>query len=596
MSGFNHGRKAFCDSLKVDKINNSYNKMNSIVDKKKTALVQKWIGRGLKSSLMFAPLIFLVLFFFYPLGSILRLSLFPEGSPEFDVFRELVESSYYRQTLWFTIWQAALSTVLTLVLAIPGAHVFARYDFPGKSALLALATLPFVLPTVVVAAAFIALLGPQGTLNEFLKQTFNLDEPPIRLQRTLTIILIAHVFYNYAIALRIVSTFWANQNRRIQEAAAMLGASPFTVFRRVTLPLIMPAILAAGALVFIFTFTSFGVVRLLGGLKYATLEVEIYQQATALFDLPTAGALSVVQIFVTLLMMMVYTRLQDRMNQPLNLQAAKSLSRKPANRGEWMWIGANLLVILILIFMPLLALLERSLTVGEGSFTLRYYEALSENPRLSITRVPPLEAVKNSLQFALVAMVFALILGTLAAYLLAQRNRLTHWFDPLFMLPLATSAVTLGFGFIIALDEPPINLVRSFWIIPIAHTLVAMPFVVRSVLPSLRGIRPSVREAASMLGASAWERWWRIELPMIARSLMVGATFAFTISMGEFGAALFIARSNQPTIPIVIFRLIGDPGVLNYGQALAMSMILMGVCAAGFLLIERLNRAVIGEF
>jgi thiamine transport system permease protein len=170
------------------------------------------------------------------------------------------------------------------------------------------------------------------------------------------------------------------------------------------------------------------------------------------------------------------------------------------------------------------------------------------------------------------------------------------WLDPIFMLPLATSAVTLGFGFIIALDEPPLNLRDSFWIIPIAHTLVAMPFVVRSLLPSLRRIRPSVREAAAVLGAPPWVRWWRVDLPLIARSLVVGATFAFTISMGEFGATAFLIRAKQPTIPTVIFRFLGDPGIVNYGQALAMSVILMLVCAVGFLIIERLNAAVIGEF
>lgn len=546
--------------------------------------------------LLLAPLFFLLIFFFYPLGAILQLSLLPDNRLQISAFEKLVTSGYYRETLWFTTWQAGVSTVLTLALAIPGAHVFARYRFAGKSILLALATLPFVLPTVVVAAAFGALLGSRGVVNEVLMQIFILDEPPIRLERTLALIFIAHVFYNYAVALRIISSFWANQSGRVQEAAQMLGANPFQVFWRVTLPLLMPSVAAAGALVFIFTFTSFGVVLLLGGLKYATLEVEIYRQSTALFNLPVAGALSVVQLFATLIMMVGYTRIQRRTAQPLSLQAAQSLTRRPSTGREAVWVGLNLLVIVILLFAPLIALVERSITLGEGEPSFRFYQALNENRRGSIMFVPPIEAVGNSVRFAAVTTLFALILGTLAAYLLASKGRLSRWLDPIFMLPLATSAVTLGFGFLIALDEPPLNLRESFWIIPIAHTLVAMPFVIRSILPALRSIRPSLREAAAVLGAAPYVRWWRVDLPLIGRGLLVGATFAFTISMGEFGASVFIARPQQPTIPIVIYRFLGQPGILNYGQALAMSVILMLVCAAGFLLIERLNRAIIGEF
>jgi thiamine transport system permease protein len=164
------------------------------------------------------------------------------------------------------------------------------------------------------------------------------------------------------------------------------------------------------------------------------------------------------------------------------------------------------------------------------------------------------------------------------------------------MLPLATSAVTLGFGYMTALDEPPLDLRASPVLIPLAHTLVAMPFVVRSVLPALRSISPSIRGAAQVLGASPWTVWRTIDLPLISRGLLVGATFAFTVSIGEFGASLFVARPDTPTIPIVIFRLLGQPGADNYGQALAMSTLLMLVCAVSFVVIERSRTLGMGEF
>jgi thiamine transport system permease protein len=168
--------------------------------------------------------------------------------------------------------------------------------------------------------------------------------------------------------------------------------------------------------------------------------------------------------------------------------------------------------------------------------------------------------------------------------------------DVIFLLPLAVSAVTLGFGYLISLDTPPLNLRSSWLIVPIAHTLVAIPFVIRSVLPSLRAISPSLLHAAQTLGAGRWRVWQEIQLPLVSRGLVVGMVFAFTVSMGEFGASLFVARPDTPTIPIAIYRLISQPRGDSYGQALAMSVVLMLVCALSFLLIERLREVGVGEF
>lgn len=236
-----------------------------------------------------APLIFLALFYFYPLGKIFSLSFMPEGRWAPEGLRRLFSNTYYVRTLWFTFWQAAVSTLLTLALALPGAYVMARYRFFGKKMLQSLAAVPFVLPTVVVASAFQALLGPHGLVNVGLMQGLDLSAPPIRLNHTVWFILMAHVFYNYTVVLRIVGGFWSRLERSLGEAAQMLGASPWQTFRKITLPLLRPAILAAGLLVFIFCFSSFGVILILGGPRFATIEVEIYRQAVHLFNLPMAA-------------------------------------------------------------------------------------------------------------------------------------------------------------------------------------------------------------------------------------------------------------------------------------------------------------------
>jgi thiamine transport system permease protein len=543
------------------------------------------------------PLAFLAIFYFYPLLAIFRLSLRPEGRWAIDSLRKLVSTSYYLRTLWFTTWQAAVSTLLTVILAMPGAYVFARYRFRGQTLLQAMTTVPFVLPTIVVAVAFSALIGPRGWVNAILMRVFSLNGPPLNLQHTLWAIFLAHVFYNYTVVLRIVGGFWANLDPQVEEVARTLGADRWRTFREITLPLLTPAIAAASLLVFIFCFTSFGVILILGGPRYATLEVEIYRQAAHLFNLPVAAALSIAQIMFTFGLMWVYTAVQARSAVPLQPRSRWAAQRKPANRQEWTIVIANVVFMLLLLITPLAALAERSFSVGRAGYTLAYYRTLGVNTRGLITFVPPLEAVRNSLGFAGVTVVLGLALGLTAAYLLTRgRGRVRSLLDPVFMLPLGTSAVTLGFGYIVALGRPPLNLRTSPLLIPLAHTLVAFPFVVRSILPALRGIHPHLREAALVLGASPRRVWWEIDLPIIGRALLVGAVFAFTVSMGEFGATIFIARPQVPTMPIAIYRLLGQPGVRNYGQALAMSTLLMLVCTIGFVAIERFRAGGVGEF
>jgi thiamine transport system permease protein len=521
-----------------------------------------------RRSFRLLPLLFWAVFFAYPLWAIFRLSLFPDGRFDGSGFLNLATSSYYLETLGFTVGQAALSTLITLGLALPSAYVFVRFRFMGKKLLLALSTLPFVLPTVVVATAWSALIGDQGVINTALITIFGLASPPFQIERSLTLILIAHVFYNYAIALRLISGFWANQSPHLEDAAQVLGAHGWRLWWEIRLPLLWPAIASAAALVFIFTFTSFGVIVILGGLRYATLEVEIFNQARNLFNLPMAAALSLVQIGSMFALMLVYTRLQKR--TPIDLFRSAQLTRSPKTWTERTMIALTIGLIGILVFSPLIALVIRSL---QGGFSA--YLRLNQNPRGSVLFVTPLEAIGNSLMFAVITTILAVILGLLTAYLIQRRGIL----DALFMLPLATSAVTLGFGYLLTMPG-------EIWVIPVVHTLVALPLVIRSILPALRNLPPHLSEAAQVLGATPWQVWRAVDLPLLRRGLIVGATFAFTVSMGEFGASLFLARPDTPTIPIVIFRLLGQPGATNYGQALAMSVILMIICAISFWIIE----------
>ena len=147
----------------------------------------------------------------------------------------------------------------------------------------------------------------------------------------------------------------------------------------------------------------------------------------------------------------------------------------------------------------------------------------------------------------------------------------------------------LGFGFVIAFDTPPLDFRAAPWIVPVVQALVAIPFVVRIVAPTLRSIDQRQREAAAVLGASPGRVRWEVDLPVAARGLAVAAGFAFAISLGEFGATVFLARPDNPTLPVAIYRFLSRPGELNTAQAYALAVVLMAVTALALLLVDRVR-------
>jgi len=531
------------------------------------------------------PLLFLTLFYFYPLSGITSISFKADAD---GTLTKLFTNPVYRHILWFTVWQAALSTLLTLFFALPGAWLFARCSFPGKRFIEAAMTIPFVMPTVVTAAAFRAMLGGGGLINEFCVHQLGFTAPPIALDHTIFFFLLAHVFYNYSLITRMVSGYWSGLDQRLAAAAQMLGASPRQTFLRVTLPLLMPAIASAALLTFIFCFTSFAIILILGGPAYSTLEVEIYRQTVQLFNLPMAASLSLMQIIFNFALMWVHALLSRRTGVSF-FNGTTSVGEHATSLTRRFFIAVNLLFIGVLLLAPLLSLVVSSFSSGSG-FTLRYYQALSVG-HSSLFYAPPLSAMVNSFAIALTTTLIALPLGMISAEFLAgTQGRAASLWDAIIMLPLATSAVTLGFGFIVTLNHWPLNLRDSFIMLPLAHSLVAFPFVVRSLLPTVRRIPASLRDAAALLGASPFTVFYRIELPLLRPALVVAAVFAFSISMGEFGATAFIARPQLPTLPLAIFRFLSRPGELNYGEAMAMASLLMAAAGSGFILIGLLER------
>jgi len=523
------------------------------------------VSRTTRVVLLAVPLAFLAVFFAWPVAAIIGRGLSVRG------VREVLTDPGLRSVAWFTLWQAALSTALTLAIGLLPAYVLARYRFAGRSLVLALVTVPFVLPTVVVGAAFLALL-------------------PASLDQTVWAILIAHVYFNLAVVIRTVGTLWGQLDPRVEEAARTLGASPGQVMLRVTLPLLRPALLAAASITFLFTFTSFGIIRILGGPRHPTIEVEVWRLTTQAFELRMAAALAFLQLIAVTGLMLWWSNVQSRQAVTLRLRP-RGTAAAPRTARQRALVASTVAGLVAIVVIPLGRLVAGSLRGADG-LGLSAWRALGAAPGRGPSSRPvadPLAAVGTSLRFAVLATVIAVVIGGSAAVAIAASRRGGSLLDAGLMLPLGTSAVTVGFGLLITMDRRPLDLRGSWVLIPIAHAVVAVPFVVRAVLPTLRSIDPRLRDAASTLGASPARVWREIDLAFLRRALVAGAGFAFAISLGEFGATSFLTRVGNETMPIAIARLLGRPSPANLAQSYALATVLMVLTLVVILAVDRLR-------
>ncbi len=519
------------------------------------------------------PLAFVAVFFAYPVLTVVADGLRSLG--------DVLGRSAIRGVLWFTVWQAVASTALTLAVGIPAAAALARLRPRTRRVVRAVITVPFVLPTVVVAGAFEAVFD-----------RFGLDGGTLSLHHTVWAILLAHVFFNYAVVVRTVGSWWAGLDGRNADAAAVLGATPLRAFRHVTWPLLRPAIAASAAVTFLFSFTSFGVILILGGPTRATVETEIYRYAITRLDFATASALALCQL-VAVAALVALAGVAERWRA-----VARRSPGRAAPRPRRGLIAVNAAVASILLGVPIITLVERAFATGDG-YGVANFAALAD--RVQLLPTTALAALRHSLEYAALATLIATAVGALASFVVvggrapiaapARTGWLRRLMDIGLTLPLGVSAVTVGLGMLLALDTPPLAFRTAWWIIPVAHALVGMPFVVRTLVPTLRSIDDRLREAASVLGAGPLRTRREVDMPIASRAVVVGAAFAFAVSLGEFGATAFLPRRPDTlTAPLALFRLLGTPGETLRGQAMALAVVLMAATAASVLVIEGLRR------
>lgn len=529
------------------------------------------------AALAAGPLVVLTLFFLLPVAGMVGRGFVVDGTFDPAGVLQVLTRPRVGRVLGFTLFSATAGTLLSLLLGLPAAYALSRLALPARRLVRALLLVPFVLPTIVVGVAFRQLLGEGGPLG-FL----GWEQSPAA-------IVLGLAFFNAAVVIRTVGAAWESLDPRPAQAAAALGATPLQVLRTVTWPALRGSVVSAASVVFLFCATSFGVVLTLGGVRWATVETEIYLLTTTLFDLRAAAALSLLQLTVVVGLLALTARFRTPTTP---VQRSTSTPRRPTGSDLPALVMTGLLLVFVAV--PIATLVSGSLRV-RGEWSLDNYRALAGRGDDDALLVPVTEALGASLRTAVDATWMALALGLLLAVAVTRRShspaerRLRGGLDALFMLPLGVSAVTLGFGLLVTLDSGPLDLRSSPLLVPIAQALVALPLVVRTLVPVLGGIDDRQRQAAASLGAGAWRTWVTVEAPVLWKPLLAASGFAFAASLGEFGATSFLARDDAPTLPIVIFRLLGHPGEMNYGMALAASVVLAATTATVMLAVERLR-------
>ena len=503
-----------------------------------------------------------------PVLAVLGRALRPGGEWSLDALDRILSSGRTWRLLALTVGQAVASTALTAAVGLPLSWVLARYRFPGRGAVRTAAMVPFVLPSVVLGTAIASALGPSGLVDA---------------RGTWWPVFAAHVCFNLAVFVRVVGAALDGLDPGLEDTARTLGATPAVAAWRVLFPAIGPAVRAAAIVVFLFCLTSFGVVVILGGGSVSTIEVEIWVRATRQFDLSGAAVLAGLQVLAVVATLALHARFSRRSARAV--RTGRRWSRRPATAGERAQVVAAVLTVGVVTLVPLGALVERSLRLPGGGHGWDHWRHLGEATGGTGLTVSPLDAVVVSLVSALLATAFAVLVGVPAARVAARRPGGSA--DRILLLPLGVSATTLGLGILLAVGRPPVDLRRAWWLVPAAQALVAVPLLVRAVSAALRDLPPSVGEVAASLGAGPGRRWWRVELPMVRGAIVAGAGLAFVASLGEFGATVFLARADRPTVPVAIERLMSRPGSSGFGQAMALSCVLVLLCGVVLAIVDR---------
>lgn len=531
------------------------------------------IGRSI---LYLLPILLIIFFFYNPVISIIIKGFNP------DFFKEVLHSNYYRRIIFFTFYQALLSSLLSILIAIPGAYIVTRFQFPGKKLFLSLSSLPFVLPSILTVLGFVLLFGNNGIINNLLMRLFSLESPPLRILYSIKAVLLAHIFYNFPLAIRIISSLWKKIPYELTEASYSLGSSPIKTFRKVTLPHLSNGIITSFTLIFLYCFMSFGIILVLGGgPSLSTIEVEVYRFARVSLNLPKAAFLSLIESMITISILSLYIKIENRrVELPEGCLKIRSINTK-----EILPIALYLVPLFIVLIAPLLTIFFNSFIenigfTGVHRVTLDWYRSIFGylHNRFSLTA---LSAIKNSIILGTCTILLSIPLSILVTFNINTKSFLNPLYKILFFLPMGISSIIIGLSY---LSKNSVS--GSYMSIILAHTAISLPISIRSINNVYKTINKSLIESSLILGVNRFKTFINIELPLIKSGIVTAGVFSFALSIGEMNASIMLAPPGFVTIPLSIYQLIGS---YNFYGACALGSILLVISLISFRLMDNID-------
>lgn len=547
---------------------------------------QDEMSRRFYQRMAIPTLLLLLLFFFIPLLFTLSSAFITEEGVSFQAIVSVFTDAYTLRIMRFTLLQATISTLASLIIALPGAYLLSTYSFRTKRLILALSAVPFVIPSILVVLGFVIFFGNNGFLNRVIMSLFSLDEPPIKILYSFTAIILANTFYNFPIIMNLVATYSEQMDRRLEAASYTLGSSRLRTFFTITLPRLLPSIISSASLVFLFCFNSFAIILVLGGgPRYTTMEVEIYRQARMVGSTTTAASLSLFSIAITSLLLVAYNASQKRLSRQEVYD--RGYPTPPRKLTALPRIFALLYTLFSLLFVlgPIVSVIVRSFLtpatdIAGPTLTVRWYRQLLSLEYASSHMGSALPALLSSLAIGVAVALLALIFGTLLAAAIKRKTRMSGALELFGMLSMTVSSVIIGLGYFLISSRLRGGPQMSYTLIVCAHLIIALPFVLRAILPEYRKIPHTYSDSALTLGATPRRTFLSIELPLLKGAMASGAIFAFALSMGEFNATLTLSSGSVATLPVIMYRLIGS---YNFQGACALGTILIGVSALVFI-------------
>ncbi len=466
-----------------------------------------------------------------------------------DLTWGILQDDYIQWRIVWTFSQALVTCGVTAVLSLPLAWVISRFQFFGRRLLLKLLLLPFVMPTLVAGMGVLALLGPNGYLG------LDLTDTP-------WLLIYGNIFFNLPIMVRAVLQGFNLVPANRLAAARSLGATAWQAFYWVSLPVIRPWLAGAMCLVFLYCFSGFGLALVLGGMKYSTVEVEIYQLIAYELNMASASILALLMLVGTAAAALLYAWISSHSLVPLE-QIKVPLKLVKTYR-EKLMVLLTVLFLMMCCAAPLIAVFLQAIMAGDSWLILK-----EEQTWL---------AIGNSIRFSLMALMLATVLGVLHATW-AHRLRLGRITT---FLPFMVSPVVMTFGLLILYPD----WTASLGILIAAYTLLAYPFITKDVLSLLDTLPEKYAAASRNLGANFWQTQYWVIFPLLRPALRRGMTFAAATCVGEFAATLFLSRPEWLTLTTLIYQLLGRAGQANYQAAMVLSLLLMLIAGAIFMLLD----------